>query len=399
MLGFEKRETRGARCEHARAKQRSHRARRRMSFEALDERTVLSAVSLVDVSDLVDGQCSDSPAAAPAADVEINQTPMGTDHTVYMSGMSYAFSVYDFGFSDPGNSPPNVFSAVRLASLPPVTAGSLTDRGSGVAVGQYIPVSDLMSGLFQFSSPGTNNPSYATFTFQVQDDGGSSHGGTDLDPTPNTMTMIFNSAPARFVRGLYQDVLDRAPDAPGYTHWLGQLDGGVSRRQVAISFWESAEHRGIQVDSYYQQFLHRSADPAGRQNWINRMVSGVTEETVMISFMSSGEFQSDNPTDDAFVTAVYNDVLARAPDAGGKNYYVSALTSGQLTRGDVIASFVNSRERHVKLVDAYYEEFLKRPADSYGEQYYTNQLDQHQIDDQGVALALLSSQEYYNLPH
>ena len=129
------------------------------------------------------------------------------------------------------------------------------------------------------------------------------------------------------------------------------------------------------------------------------MVSGVTEETVMISFMSSGEFQSDNPTDDAFVTAVYNDVLARAPDAGGKNYYVSALTSGQLTRGDVIASFVNSRERHVKLVDAYYEEFLKRPADSYGEQYYTNQLDQHQIDDQGVALALLSSQEYYNLPH
>ena len=44
-----------------------------------------------------------------------------------------------------------------------------------------------------------NGAAYASFTFQVQDDGGTANGGVDLDPTPNTMTVnvtAVNDAPA-----------------------------------------------------------------------------------------------------------------------------------------------------------------------------------------------------------
>ena len=44
-----------------------------------------------------------------------------------------------------------------------------------------------------------NGAGYASFTFQVQDDGGTANGGVDLDPTANTMTIdvtAVNDAPA-----------------------------------------------------------------------------------------------------------------------------------------------------------------------------------------------------------
>ena len=37
-----------------------------------------------------------------------------------------------------------------------------------------------------------NGAGYASFTFQVQDDGGTAAGGVDLDPTPNTLSLTIN---------------------------------------------------------------------------------------------------------------------------------------------------------------------------------------------------------------
>ena len=51
-------------------------------------------------------------------------------------------------------------------------------------------VADINAGLFRFT-PAANawGIPYTTFTFQVQDDGGTANGGIDLDPTPRTMTI------------------------------------------------------------------------------------------------------------------------------------------------------------------------------------------------------------------
>src|SRR5262249_38070663 len=73
---------------------------------------------------------------------------------------------------------------------------------SGVAVssGQMISAASIAAGDLQFTpAADANGATYASFTFQVQDDGGTANGGVDLDQTPNTITVnvtSVNDAPA-----------------------------------------------------------------------------------------------------------------------------------------------------------------------------------------------------------
>ena len=118
---------------------------------------------------------------------------MGTDNTVTtLEDMPYTFAEADFGFTDPNNTPPNNLLAVEITTLP--ADGALTDDGVPVTAGQFVSVGDISSGKLQFSpAPDGNGASYASFTFQVQDDGGTANGGTDLDPTARTMTIDVTS--------------------------------------------------------------------------------------------------------------------------------------------------------------------------------------------------------------
>ena len=46
-------------------------------------------------------------------------------------------------------------------------------------------MADINGGKLMFTpAANANGAGYASFTFQVQDDGGTANGGVDLDPTP-----------------------------------------------------------------------------------------------------------------------------------------------------------------------------------------------------------------------
>lgn len=47
-----------------------------------------------------------------------------------------------------------------------------------------------------------------------------------------------------FLRLLYSNVLDRAPDAAGFDYWTNELDRGFGRERVLASFSESVENQG-----------------------------------------------------------------------------------------------------------------------------------------------------------
>ena len=52
-----------------------------------------------------------------------------------------------------------------------------------------VGVADITAGNLVFTpAANANGAAYASFTFQVQDDGGTANGGVDLDPTANTIT-------------------------------------------------------------------------------------------------------------------------------------------------------------------------------------------------------------------
>ena len=59
-----------------------------------------------------------------------------------------------------------------------------------VTAGQYISAANITSGLLKFVPvANASGTSYASFTFQVQDNGGIANGGVDLDASANTMTV------------------------------------------------------------------------------------------------------------------------------------------------------------------------------------------------------------------
>ena len=138
---------------------------------------------------LDDGVGSTDTATVIVDVASVNDAPAGTDDTVATTtDTPYVFAPADLGFTDAHDSPSDDLSAVTIATLP--AAGVLADNGTPVLAGDSIPVADITGGDLTFTAgAGPYGPGYASFTFQVRDDGGTADGGTDLDPTPNTMTI------------------------------------------------------------------------------------------------------------------------------------------------------------------------------------------------------------------
>src|SRR5258708_786588 len=119
----------------------------------------------------------------------VNDAPQGTNHTVtVLEDGSYTFTTADFGFSDPADVPANALLAVQISSLP--SAGTLTDNGLAVTAGQFVSAAEIAAGKLLYTpAAGQSGAAYASFTFQVEDDGGTANGGANLDSAPRTMTV------------------------------------------------------------------------------------------------------------------------------------------------------------------------------------------------------------------
>src|SRR5207245_1832614 len=92
----------------------------------------------------------------------------------------------------PNDTPANTLFTVKIVTLP--AAGTLRDNGVAVTVGQFVPVADIAGNKLVFTPAANGNGSpYTSFTFRVQDNGGTLNGGVDLDPTARTMTINVTS--------------------------------------------------------------------------------------------------------------------------------------------------------------------------------------------------------------
>src|SRR5581483_9142356 len=103
----------------------------------------------------------------------------------------------------------------------------------------------------------------------------------------------------------------------GQAFWVTALEAGATRQQVAQGFWESAEHRGLQVDGFYASYLHRAADSFGRAFWVDTLLSGAGETDVTRRFLTSPEYTAAHPTADAFIEGINADLLGGQLDPQG----------------------------------------------------------------------------------
>jgi hypothetical protein len=103
----------------------------------------------------------------------------------------------------------------------------------------------------------------------------------------------------------------------------------------------------------YKAAFNRTPDNGGLKYWIQQMDGGKKLSEVASGFIASNEFKSLyglNPSNDQFVAKLYNNVLGRAPDASGFNYWVGMLNNKHIDMTSTLVNFSESPENQAGVI-------------------------------------------------
>src|SRR5471030_2696808 len=113
------------------------------------------------------------------------------------------------------------------------------------------------------------------------------------------------TGPAGQVYRLYQAAFNRKPDLPGLGFWINATENGHTIQSIASEFLISSEFKTLYGDNasadvfitaMYANVLHRAADPAGYQWWVNAVMGGADRAGVVVGFSESAENEANvNP--------------------------------------------------------------------------------------------------------
>jgi hypothetical protein len=174
--------------------------------------------------------------------------------------------------------------------------------------------------------------------------------------------------PGTLVTQQYRDLLRRAPSQERYDHWTARVGSTVAPGSFIAGLVQSTDADALlhSTTRLYRAYFLRNPDHAGFAYWTGRRAQGTSLVQISNSFARSSEFVNRYGTlsDADFVRRVYQNVLGRAPDAGGQRYWTDRLRAGE-SRGVVMVSFSESSEYRRKTkagneVVALYETMLQR---------------------------------------
>ncbi|GAB3459047.1 hypothetical protein GCM10027321_15870 [Massilia terrae] len=131
----------------------------------------------------------------------------------------------------------------------------------------------------------------------------------ELDTLHNIERVLFNDRAIAFdldgaagqAYRLYRASFDRVPDTAGLGYWIAQMDKGMSLHDVAQQFIASAEFKTLFgaapsdaafVTALYGNVLHRQPDQAGADYWTAVLAKGADRTDVLVEFSTSAENQA-----------------------------------------------------------------------------------------------------------
>ncbi|WP_406857159.1 DUF4214 domain-containing protein [Alsobacter sp. KACC 23698] len=97
---------------------------------------------------------------------------------------------------------------------------------------------------------------------------------------------------------LYQAAFNRTPDKSGLSYWVDALDRGASLHDVATGFVASAEFKAVYgaspssgeiVDRFYHNVLGRAGEQSGTDYWVGLLQKGTSAADILASFSESAE--------------------------------------------------------------------------------------------------------------
>jgi len=208
-----------------------------------------------------------------------------------------------------------------------------------------------------------------------------------------------------FVNQVYWDFLNREADQGGLDYWVAGIDAGtLTRAECVEAFLLSAEFGGniSPVTRLYFAYFLRIPDYDGLMYWIGQYTAGLSLNQISEAFAQSQEFIDTygSLNNSEFIDLIYWNVLERAPEPAGHDYWTNLLDIAALTRGEVMTQFSESAEcinlmASRVYVTMTYIGLLRRSPDQAGYDYWVSVLDG---GNSGLSLidGFLASQEYAN---
>jgi len=306
-------------------------------------------------------------ATGPSA----TSTSVGASPSSVTPGTTVTYSATVTGTSTPTGSVTFSTGATTLCSATLVGGvGSCTATNAPLGV-------DVITGAY--SGDGTHS---------------ASSGSTSLTVGGDTCLDQGYTGNAAFVCQVFVDLLGRFPSSAEDASWVAAMAAGTSRTQVGLGIADSQEYRSNLVNNYYMAFLGRPADAGGFAYWIGLLNGGATDGSVLAGILGSAEFYADSGSTPAgFITALYHDLLNRAPDGPGLAFWENQLSIGA-TRAAVAGGILGSTEYLVDFVAAQYIYLLGRGVDPAGLTYWVGILASTESYE-AVISGIIGSPEYY----
>ncbi|MFN8019558.1 MAG: DUF4214 domain-containing protein [Acidimicrobiales bacterium] len=154
----------------------------------------------------------------------------------------------------------------------------------------------------------------------------------------------------------YGDILGRKPTAGERAAAVAALEAGLFTPGTFVATVE--EEQGAAhaepVARLYLAALGRLPDRNGLQYWTRRHDGGTSIAVLAQQFLASSEFarRYGAPTDDGYVAVLYRNVLGRAGDPSGVDYWSRRLADGRIDRRGLLVQFSESSEHKARTAAA-----------------------------------------------
>lgn len=140
-----------------------------------------------------------------------------------------------------------------------------------------------------------------------------------------------------FVDAAFQDLFGRAADGPGRAYWLGRLEAGTTRTQLANAFQASSEGRRLRVRLIFATYLDRAPDPSGLAYWMNRLATGASEERVITTISGGTEYARlagrVPEAEQVVLLTTANELVTRTPGSPDVTRAVAGVNGGSTLVG------------------------------------------------------------------
>ncbi len=153
-----------------------------------------------------------------------------------------------------------------------------------------------------------------------------------------------------FVTRVYTDMIGAAPSSVVRDGYVSRLSNGTLSPGGFVGELRNSTDNLVNVDPatrLYSAYFLRIPDAGGLKYWIRqRRVNGKTLNRISDVFAASSEFKNKygSLSNRAFVELVYQNVLGRAGETSGVNYWTSRLDRKVSSRGTVMTGFSESSE-------------------------------------------------------